>query len=239
MDQIVIDKFMNNIQKLDSGCWIWTGGKNPNGFGVFYVDRYHLVQAHRFIFLVLQNLSIPSEIDVNHLCNEKLCVNPEHLEIQYLEARFWKFVDRRGEDDCWEWKGTLRGGSTGDRYGGILIDGVSHSAHRTSYELFVGKIDDGMFVLHSCDNTKCVNPKHLHLGSHSDNMREASERNRMAKGSANKNSKLSEDDVREIKMMVMNKSHSYSQISSIYGIGRSTVKDIVSGRCWGWVKLNE
>lgn len=79
---------------------------------------------------------------------------------------------------CWEWQGQLsRVG-----YGMIKVFGKMTTVHRYSYELHKGPITGGLWVLHDCDNKKCMNPSHLHLGTHADNMREAAERGLMPKG---------------------------------------------------------
>jgi HNH endonuclease len=73
---------------------------------------------------------------------------------------------------CFNWKGAT------NRYGkftvGSRLNGTktAKSAHRVAYELFIGKIPKGMFVLHKCDNTKCVNIEHLFLGTQMDNMKD-------------------------------------------------------------------
>lgn len=76
-------------------------------------------------------------------------------------------------DGCWYWTGCAH------RYGKILIKGVSQLAHRVSYELYKGNIPNGMHVLHGCDNTLCVNPSHLRVGTHLENMIDASIRSKM------------------------------------------------------------
>jgi len=82
--------------------------------------------------------------------------------------RFWAKVDKSG--DCWIWTaGRLRQGY--GRFDGQL-------AHRVAFAFERGPVPDGMFVLHSCDNPPCVNPGHLRLGTHVDNMREMRERRR-------------------------------------------------------------
>lgn len=74
------------------------------------------------------------------------------------------------DDGCWTWNGA----KVGDGYGAFF--GIS--AHRYSYEYFNGPIPPGLFVLHSCDNRRCVNPHHLHVGTQKENMLEARARKR-------------------------------------------------------------
>jgi hypothetical protein len=70
-------KFFQNIEKTDS-CWLWTGGQNGRGYGNFY-DGRRMVRAHRFSFKLFRH-DIPDELVIDHLCQNKLCVNPDHLD---------------------------------------------------------------------------------------------------------------------------------------------------------------
>ncbi|KKK93890.1 hypothetical protein LCGC14_2688380 [marine sediment metagenome] len=67
---------------------------------------------------------------------------------------------------CWEWTRCR----TDKGYGQVRVHGKAWRAHRLSYTINVGPIPDGLFVLHDCDNPPCVNPAHLHLGDHSQNL---------------------------------------------------------------------
>lgn len=89
--------------------------------------------------------------------------------------RFWALVDK-GEG-CWEWTGAARC----DRgYGAFKICGRLIGAHNFSFAVCSGKpIPVGLEVCHSCDNPRCVRPDHLFLGTHSQNMRDASRKGRI------------------------------------------------------------
>ena len=76
------------------------------------------------------------------------------------------------EGGCWEWQKSC--GSHG--YGNIATGGQrNETAHRVSYEVFVGPIPEGLLVLHSCNNRKCCNPQHLRVGDTRDNIKDAKE----------------------------------------------------------------
>jgi len=89
--------------------------------------------------------------------------------------RFFSKVER--VNGCWEWIG----GSDYFGYGMFRFDNKSWRAHRFSWLMCFGEIPEGMFVLHKCDNPKCVNPGHLFLGSQADNMKDAAKKNRVGK----------------------------------------------------------
>jgi len=108
--------------------------------------------------------------------------------------RFWDKVDKSG--DCWIWTACCNK----DGYGRFGIG--RHKtvlAHRHSYELEHGSIQASAHVLHKCDNPPCVNPAHLFIGDQVSNMLDRDQKGRVAKGEAAGPSKLSADQVREIR----------------------------------------
>ena len=94
------------------------------------------------------------------------------------EERFWDKVDIKSDDECWLWKGGRRG-YEGREYGTAWVNGKNEGAHRYSFYLkngflpeYTGHNEEKNSVCHTCDNPLCVNPSHLFLGSHTDNMRD-------------------------------------------------------------------
>lgn len=84
-----IERFILKIKQSDS-CWIWIGTKDSSGYGQFGYNKKN-VRAHRFSYeLFIDN--IPDGLIIDHLCRNRLCVNPKHLEpVTYKEN------NRRGE----------------------------------------------------------------------------------------------------------------------------------------------
>lgn len=94
-----------------------------------------------------------------------------------LEERFWRKVNKNGQDDCWEWTGAVSCSGYGVLQKGSRGQGIVR-AHRLSLEIHKGKIPENALVLHSCDNKLCCNPSHLSIGDYSRNIKEAYERKR-------------------------------------------------------------
>lgn len=144
--------------------------------------------------------------------------------MQSLQDRFWSKVNKGDSDDsCWEWIGPLRTG-----YGLFWIaDNLKASAHRLSFEWEYGSIPPGMVVCHSCDNRRCVNPRHLFLGTQQDNMADLVRKGRLA-GENNPMSKLTLEDVKAIRK----DKRTHSVLGTIYGVNRRTIGRIKNHERW-------
>src|SRR4029077_2420207 len=98
---------------------------------------------------------------------------------------------------CHHWIGSIMPNG----YGQIHVRGQTAYAHRVAWELANGSLSKDAFVLHTCDNRRCVNPAHLRLGTFQDNMDDMTSKLRHAHGARNAHAKLTVDQVRLIRFM--------------------------------------
>lgn len=186
------------------------------------------------------------------------------MDAKYI-TRFWTKVNKNGPvpphqphlGPCHEWMGGLSSG-----YGRLRIEGEDVYTHRVAWIIANGPIPDGLFVLHHCDNRKCVNADHLFLGTAGDNIRDAKRKGRTQSGDNHwsrrspehvqrgddhwskrmpdrracgprcKKSDLTDDDIREIR----NSKELQRDIAKRKGITQATVSRIVNQKIWAHVK---
>lgn len=77
-----VERFWPKVNKSDD-CWVWLGGKDSHGYGVFSIrlnGKSHSVGAHKFSYELLVN-KVPKGMELDHLCRNRGCVNPAHMEV--------------------------------------------------------------------------------------------------------------------------------------------------------------
>lgn len=142
-----------------------------------------------------------------------------------IAKRFWPHVDKQpSENGCWLWTGHTSDG----RYGAIKVRQKAYSTHRMSWILHYGPIPDGLDVLHKCDNTRCVRPDHLFLGTPLANAQDRSQkgRTRVPKGI-----KLTEQNVLDIRAALAQGASLKSQAEQ-YRVDVSLICAIKKGKAW-------
>lgn len=149
---------------------------------------------------------------------------PSGLSLQEV-LDFYSTLQPNG---CVEWNGTLV-----NRYPVFMYEGQRHRAHRVSYELHYGVDPGPLLVCHRCDNPPCINPLHLFLGTHSDNMRDCAAKGRMsqprARGLANGRAKLTDGELAAITAAYYSPAIGTQEIAQRFGIHRSTVRRVAKG----------
>lgn len=151
------------------------------------------------------------------------------IEEKYIK-RFWSYVTRGGEDECWPWqKSKLDAG-----YGLFGIKGKNKLTHRLAYEFTHGEGSaKGAVIRHSCDNPPCCNPAHLLKGGTQDNVDDKMNRGRFRcpKGEECVHSKLTEGNVHEIRDL-LKKGMMHRIIAAKFGVHTVTITDINLRRSW-------
>lgn len=151
-------------------------------------------------------------------------------EYRPLEERFREKF-RKVDSGCWIWEA----GQHPDGYGLIWDGERSARAHRVSYEIQEGEIPEGAYILHECDNPPCVNPDHLYVGNQQDNMDDAKDSgsfDNQVSGEEHPDSKLTEEDVEEIRSKYENPEVSTYDLSEEYGVKPYHISRIIRGEAW-------
>lgn len=145
-----------------------------------------------------------------------------------IQNRFWSKVEKKEANDCWNWQAN----KTYNGYGQLSICGKGVRAHRFSYEMHHNrKIAPGLIVMHTCDNPACVNPAHLVEGTVHENIQDKVNKNRQARlpGERNGNSKLTEQQVLEIREKI---DKSNQELAELYSVSKKSINNIRNNKRW-------
>lgn len=124
-------------------------------------------------------------------------------------------------DGCWEWQAL----KTPTGYGRFCIGSKWYLAHRVAYAIHNRVDPDVLLVCHKCDNPACVNPDHLFLGEHVDNIRDM-----MSKGREGFVTKLTEEQVEEIRRLVVTEDMYIADVASQFGVSYSLVQKLINNK---------
>lgn len=148
--------------------------------------------------------------------------------------RFWSKVHPEALSGCWLWHGAVHDSSEASRMYGLFYDaGKMRRAHRIAYRTVKGPVPRDLFVRHSCDTPLCVNPDHLLLGTHDDNMADKVARGRQSRlvGPSNPHATLTWEIVREMRARYA-RGERPLDIAASLGVRSPDVSRIAHGLAW-------
>jgi len=138
-----------------------------------------------------------------------------------VEQKFWHYVKTGAEKECWEWLGY----KDKDGYGKMRTGNTNQAAHRISWQIHNGEIPTGQMVLHKCNNPSCINPSHLYLGDHLQNMQDRLNSGHYPKNEDHPNVKFPDDIVEQIRKS----NKTYKELSQQFNISASQISNIKRG----------
>lgn len=166
------------------------------------------------------------QIRISELTTEK--------KLERLKKSFEKHVVRK--EGCWGWRGPIAKG--GYPVMSCRKEMGSDRGHKASWIIYKGMIPPKMHVCHSCDNPICTNPEHLWIGTHKQNNDDKIAKGRAKfvkpptlKGEKNPSAKLSEDQVKEIRLLIL-QGHSSYGIGKDFGVSKTTILRIKNSENW-------
>ncbi len=232
----IITKISEKIS-LDGECWLWDGSFSRKELGIPIINHNtrngrQSISVRHFLW-ESEGRTLKDGTEVKMVCDSPRCVNPKHMRLNDPISRFWgNVVIPDNKDDCWEWQGSLNHHGYGNFRG---FSGKNDKAHRFSYRLHFGEFEEKLEIMHLCDNPRCVNPRHLKLGTHLDNMRDMVMKGRSQRGELTNTSKLTEEMVKEIRETSLTGKYTNKDLSTKYGVTLQTIRSIIQRKSWGWL----
>ncbi len=152
---------------------------------------------------------------------------PEQIE------RFWSKVDKKSDDECWEW---LAGHKGKEGYGGFYINQIRNTinSHKVMFciihNFWIDEIPHGIVIRHKCNNPKCVNPGHLLLGTYQDNSQDMIDAGNSQKGEKSVQCKIYHDIAITIREKWKNGNCSYEDIAKEFNISSAEIYKIIKNK---------
>ena len=210
--EVIKRRILEKCIRTTQGCLEWQGAKVGGGYGKIMVDgvvyRVHRWVYEASVGPIPTGMVLCHQCD-NPPCCEPAHLIPGTMQQNSQEAwdrarhprermsygrrlpkgtrleddptlvlsRLMTRVDKK-ESGCIEWCGSAQPSG----YGKVKVGNRYYSAHRLIYELTVGPIPEGMYLLHSCDNPKCCNVEHLRPGTQKENIQEAADKGHLMSG---------------------------------------------------------
>lgn len=225
----VQERFMEKVRVDElTGCWNSTGKTVDPAFHIKTGLKKTLHVASWYL-----RYGVLPEGQLENVCKNRRCMNPEHMILlSSREERFWRFVDKRGDDECWNWIAhkDVRG------YG-IFNHPSTTKAHRVSWIYANGEIPNGLLVCHKCDNPSCVNPNHMFLGTYKDNNVDKVQKGRQkgARGARNYGAILNEKQVKAIRFLYDSGRFTTYELSDVFQVSRNAISKIVNKKTWKFI----
>ena len=234
--------FCDLLAQETDDCILWPY-KKTNGNATVSLGTEHDELIHRLAWIMTHRERI-EDSRIWQRCGNLACFNPRHLNKgprpRTLSRRQKELIhlSTQNTDDCVMWphyrSPIPRTGKPG--YGMVKFQGKHTSTNRSAWLLSGQEIPKGMKICHTCDNPGCVNLRHLFIGTQRDNMQDCIRKGRkkMPKGVNNPSAKLTESQVREIRIFWEKNSSTYGPraFAEKFKVGLTSVRDVINNRTW-------
>ena len=228
------------IQETDS-CILWPYGKRSDGSCLIRLGgtrKHSYVElAHRLAWIMTYHEQIEL-VHIKQQCGNSNCFNPRHLKKDPQTCRMRRGLDvlielsNRDTDECVLWPySQMRDGR-----GMATVDGQKMSTNRAAWLANGRPLEKSQVVRHSCDNSQCVNLRHLLAGTQRENVEDCIRRGRkvVLYGENNRTSVLTEKQVKEIRFLYCPGDSNWGArpLARRYGVAKTTVNQLLKGETW-------